>query len=395
VSSENDVPFSAYQLEVYLRGLSGERPELPVVHSALDEAAREAMSPEAYAYVAGAAGSERTLRDNERAFDRWRLVPRMLRGALTRDLSTEVLGTQLRAPVMLAPVGVLSIIHEDAEPAAARAAAAAGIGKTLSTVATTPIEEVAAALGDAPRWYQLYPPTDPELGRSLISRAEEAGFSAIVVTLDSLTMPWRPRDIETAYLPFVQGYGIANYTSDPVFQAGLEKSPEEDMQAAIQHWIAMYPNAGLTWDDLDYVRESTELPVVLKGILHPADAREASERGYDGVVVSNHGGRQVDGSIPSLEALPEIVAAVPDEFTVLFDSGIRTGADIVKAIALGASAVLVGRPWVWGLALGGEAGATAVLRGLLADLDLSMAMWGLRSIEEIDADVLVHAPTGA
>jgi isopentenyl diphosphate isomerase/L-lactate dehydrogenase-like FMN-dependent dehydrogenase len=207
-------------------------------------------------------------------------------------------------------------------------------------------------------------------------------------------MPWRPRDIETAYLPFVKGLGIANYTSDPVFRDGLEKSPEEDMEAAIQHWIAMYPNAGLTWDSLDYVRESTELPIVLKGILHPADAREAAERGYDGVVVSNHGGRQVDGSIPSLEALPEVVAAVPDEFTVLFDSGIRTGADIIKALALGARTVLVGRPWVWGLALGGEAGATAVLRGLLADLDLSMAMCGLRSIEEIDADVLVHAAGG-
>jgi isopentenyl diphosphate isomerase/L-lactate dehydrogenase-like FMN-dependent dehydrogenase len=351
------------------------------------------MAAEAYAYVAGAAGSERTMRDNERAFDRWRIVPRMLRGAESRDLGTEVLGTELRAPVMLAPVGVLSIIHEDAELAAARAAAAAGIGMTLSTVASTAIEEVAEALGDAPRWYQLYPPTDPELGRSLVARAEDAGFSAIVVTLDSLTMPWRPRDIETAYLPFVQGLGIANYTSDPVFQAGLEKSPDEDMQAAIQHWITMYPNAGLTWDSLDYVRESTELPVVLKGILHPADAREAAERGYDGVVVSNHGGRQVDGSIPSLDALPEVVAAVPDEFTVIFDSGIRTGADIIKALALGARAVLVGRPWVWGLALGGEAGATAVLRGLLADLDLSMAMCGLHSIEEIDSNVLAHAPT--
>ena len=192
----------------------------------------------------------------------------------------------------------------------------------------------------------------------------------------------------------MKGLGIANYTSDPVFRDGLEQSPEEDMEAAIQHWIAMYPNAGLTWDSLDYVRESTELPIVLKGILHPADAREAAERGYDGVVVSNHGGRQVDGSIPSLEALPEVVAAVPDEFTVLFDSGIRTGADIIKALALGARTVLVGRPWVWGLALGGEAGATAVLRGLLADLDLSMAMCGLGSIEEIDADVLVHAPAG-
>jgi lactate 2-monooxygenase len=380
------------QTSIYRAGVSGRRPRVPTDATKLEQRARKAMPSEAFAYIAGGAGTGATMRANRDGFDRWRIVPRMLRGALTRDLATEVLGTELRAPVMLAPVGVLSIIHADAEPAAARAAAASGIGMTLSTVASTPIEEVAEALGDAPRWYQLYPPTDPELGRSLVSRAEQAGYTAIVITLDSLTMPWRPRDIETAYLPFVKGLGIANYTSDPVFRDGLENSPEEDMEAAIQHWIAMYPNAGLTWDSLDYVRESTELPIVLKGVLHPADAREAAERGYDGVVVSNHGGRQVDGSIPSLEALPEVVAAVPDEFTVLFDSGIRTGADIIKALALGARTVLVGRPWVWGLALGGEAGATAVLRGLLADLDLSMAMCGLGSIEEIDTDLLVHAP---
>jgi len=389
VSAEPPPPFSSYQIEVYLRGMSGERPELPTAHSALEERAREAMPPEAYAYVAGGAGSERTILANERAFERWRIVPRMLRGAAVRETGVEVLGTALRAPLMLAPVGVLEIIHEGAEGEAARAAAEAGVGMVLSTVSSTPMEDVAAELGDAPRWYQLYPPTDPDNGRSLVARAEAAGFSAIVITLDSLTMPWRPRDIETAYLPFLEGKGIANYTSDPVFRGKLEKPPEDDIQGAVQQWIGTYPNPGLVWDDLDYVLESTELPVVLKGVLHPADAREAAERGYAGVVVSNHGGRQVDGSIATLEALPDIAAAVPDEFTIIFDSGIRTGSDIIKALALGADTVLVGRPWVWGLALGGQAGVTAVLRGILADLDLSMAMCGLHSIDQIDADLLV------
>ncbi len=384
--------FGNYQYEVYARGLGGEAPEHPVDLEELRRRAREALSPEAYGYVAGGAGTERTVRHNADAFDRWRIVPRMLRDVAERDLSAEVLGTRLSSPVMLAPVGVLSILHEGAEPAAARAAAEAGTGMVLSTVSSTPMEEVAEALGDTPRWFQLYAPTDPELGRSFVARAEEAGYSAIVVTLDSRLMPWRPRDIETAYLPFLRSEGIANYTSDPVFRGALEASPEDDPQEAIGHWVAMFPNPGLVWDGLDYVRESTELPVLVKGVLHPDDAREAVDRGIDGIVVSNHGGRQVDGSIGALDALPRIVEAVPDDLCVLFDSGIRTGSDVVKAIALGASAVLVGRPWVWGLAAAGEAGVTQVLRSLLADLDLTMAMCGAATLEDVGAELLVPAP---
>ena len=384
--------FGDYQLEVYGKGISGERPELPVTYDALVELARERMTPEAFGYVAGGAGAERTMRSNIDAFDRWRLVPRMLRDVLKRDLSTEVLGTTLQAPVMLGPVGVLEIVHPDAEGAAARAAAAAGVGMVLSCVSSTPMEDVAKELGDAPRWFQLYPPSDPALGHSLVERAEAAGYGAIVMTLDSRSMPWRPRDIQTAYLPFLEGRGIANYTSDPVFQDGLEQPADEDVMATVGRWAGVFPNLDSTWDSVDYVREATDLPVLVKGVLHLDDAREAAERGYDGLVVSNHGGRQVDGSIAALEALPWIVDAVPEDFTVLFDSGIRTGSDIVKALALGAKAVLLGRPWVWGLALGGEEGATQVLRGLLADLDLSMAMCGMRSPADAGERAIVPAP---
>jgi lactate 2-monooxygenase len=266
-----------------------------------------------------------------------------------------------------------------------------GVGMVLSTVSSTPMEEVADALGDTPRWFQLYAPTDPELGRSFVSRAEQAGYSAIVVTLDSRLMPWRPRDIETAYLPFLRGAGIANYTSDPVFGAAVGSSEQDEAQATIGHWVSMFPNPGLGWDGLDYVRESTELPVLVKGVLHPDDAREAVERGFDGIVVSNHGGRQIDGSIGALDALPRVVEAAPDDFPILFDSGVRTGSDVLKAIALGARAVLVGRPWVWGLAIGGQAGVTQVLRSLLADLDLTMAMCGAATLADVNDELLVAA----
>jgi isopentenyl diphosphate isomerase/L-lactate dehydrogenase-like FMN-dependent dehydrogenase len=384
--------FGDFQIEVYGRGLGGERPELPVGYDELVELARERLSPEAFAYVAGGAGAERTMRDNVAAFDRWRLVPRMLRDVSRRDASTDVLGTPLAAPLMLGPVGVLSIVHPDGELAAARAAAAAGVGMVLSCVSSTPLEEVAEALGDAPCWFQLYPPNDARLGHSLVERAERAGYSAIVVTLDSRIMPWRPRDIATAYLPFLKGLGIANYTSDPVFKEGLEKPADEDPMGAVGHWVGTFPNPGSTWDTIDYVRESTDLPVLVKGVLHLDDAREAVERGYDGIVVSNHGGRQVDGSIAALEALPWIVDAVPDDFTVLFDSGVRTGSDVLKAIALGARATLVARPWVWGLGVGGEAGAVQVLRSLLADLDLTMAMCGTASLADIGERTVVPSP---
>jgi lactate 2-monooxygenase len=383
-----EVPFGNYQYEIYLRGLADERPDLPATYSALEERAREALPPEAFGYVAGGAGEERTVRANREAFEAWRILPRMLRDVAQRDLSTSVLGTELPAPVMLAPVGVLGIVHEEGEVAAARAAAEVGIPAVLSTASSRTIEEFAEAMGDTPRWFQLYWPTDQELAASFVSRAEQAGYSAIVVTIDTRLLAWRPRDIEAAYLPFIKGEGIANYTSDPVFRAGLEKPPEEDMQAAIMHWIGQFPNPGLTWEDLAFLRGRTQLPIVLKGVLDPDDVPRAVDAGVDGVIVSNHGGRQVDGSVAALDALPEVVDAAPGDFPVLFDSGIRSGSDIFKALALGAAAVLIGRPYVLGLGLGGAEGARDVLRGLLADFDLTLALSGYTRLGELGRDAL-------
>jgi isopentenyl diphosphate isomerase/L-lactate dehydrogenase-like FMN-dependent dehydrogenase len=246
----------------------------------------------------------------------------------------------------------------------------------LSNAASTTMEDVAQELGDTPRWFQLYWPTDNDLAASFVQRASDAGYSAIVVTLDTRLLAWRPRDLSRGYLPFLKGEGVANYLQDPVFREALDKSPEDDLQAAIGHWATLFSNPGLNWDDLAFLQAHTDLPIVLKGVLHPDDARKAVDHGVDGLIVSNHGGRQVDGSIAALEALPDVVEAVPEDFPVLFDSGIRTGADVFKAVALGAKAVLVGRPYVWGLGLGGQDGVKQVLRSLLADFDLTLALSG-------------------
>jgi isopentenyl diphosphate isomerase/L-lactate dehydrogenase-like FMN-dependent dehydrogenase len=331
------------------------------------------------------------MRANLGAFRRWRIVPRMLRDVATRDLRTTVLGTEMPAPVLLAPVGVQTILHPDGELASARAAAALGLPLVASTAAATSMEEVADAAGDSPRWYQLYQPKDDEVTKSLVRRAEQAGYEAIVVTLDSTLLGWRPADLAQAYLPFLQGTGVAQFVSDPVFRSQLERPPEEDMQGAVAHWAELI-NKIITWDDLALVRELTSLPILLKGILHPGDAQLARKHALDGVIVSNHGGRQVDGAVAALDALPPIVEAVGDEMPVLFDSGIRSGADIVKALALGADAVLVGRPWLWGLALDGQAGVEAVLRMLLAELDLTLALSGYRTPGELSPAALSPAP---
>ena len=386
--TEPPVPYGNYQFEIYLHGLSGKAPELPTSYADLEERARDRLSAEAFGYVAGGAGEELTIRANRAAFDRWRIVPRMLVNVSERDLRTTVLDIELPAPLMLAPVGVMSIVHEEAERAVARAARELGVPMILSNAAATTMEDVADELGDTPRWFQLYWPTDNELAASFVSRAKAAGYSAIVVTLDTRLLAWRPRDLSRAYLPFLKGEGVANYLQDPVFRQALDQSPEDDLQAAIGHWATLFSNPHLTWDDLAFLQAHTDLPIVLKGVLHPDDARKAVDLGVDGLIVSNHGGRQVDGSVAALEALPDVVEAVPDDFPVLFDSGIRTGADMLKAIALGARAVLVGRPYVWGLGLGGSDGVEQVLRGLLADFDLTLALSGYTKPSDVGQHTL-------
>ena len=377
-------PFAEFQNEVYLKGLFGEQPTLPFGWRETEAAAHAVMSPEAVGYVAGGAGGEETMRANREAFDRWRLVPRMLRGIpAQRDHTTTVLGTTMPAPVLLAPVGVLSIVHPDAESAVARAARRLGLTMLVSTASSTTMEDVAAQ--DSSRWYQLYWPNDQELAASFVRRAEAAGYGALVVTLDTWQLGWRPRDLSRAYLPFLKSQGIANYVGDPVFMQGL---PPGDEGAAVLKFVGLFNNPTLTWDDLAWLRGQTTLPIVLKGVQHPDDVRKALDCGVQAVVCSNHGGRQVDGAIGSLDALPALVEA--SDLPVLFDSGIRTGADACKALALGAQAVLLGRPWVHGLALAGEEGVHHVLRSFLADLDLQAGLSGHRSTSELSRTSLAR-----
>ena len=385
------MPLSGYASEIYLQGVGGERPAFTTDATRLEELAQATMEPGSFWYAAGAAGSGATARANRAAFDRWRIVPRFLRDVSARDLSCDVLGTPFPAPVGLAPVGVQGIVHPEAELAVARAAGSLGLPMVLSTVSTYRLEEVADT-GDGPKWFQLYWPREKEVAASLIARAKAAGFRALVVTLDTFILAWRPRDLSRGYLPFLHRMGLANYESDPAFLAGLEKTPDEDPGSSVLRWMSMFGDPGKTWSDLVWLREQWDGPILLKGVLHPDDAKRAGDAGIEGVIVSNHGGRQIDGEIASLEALPGVVDAVGDHMTVMFDSGIRTGSDVMKAIALGAKAVLVGRPYVYGLGLGGEDGVRHVLRSLLAELDLSMALSGCASYADLTADILQAAP---
>jgi lactate 2-monooxygenase len=390
-------PFSNYEHEIYAAGmLAARKPARPIDWRELERDAYAMLSRGPRGYIQGGAGRGETIRANREAFDQWRIVPRMLRDVSERTLERTVLGTKLPAPVLLAPIGVQTVAHPDGELASARAAAHVGVPLIASTAASHTIEQIAQAAGEQSCWYQLYWPRDPELARSFIERAERSGYEAIVVTLDTWLLGWRPADLTDGFLPFLRGEGNVNYLQDPVFRAALPKPPEQDMPSAVAYWAWQFSNPSVTWADLAFLRECTKLPLVLKGIQSHEDALLAVEHGIEGIVVSNHGGRQVDGAIGSLQALPGVVEAVGDKCEVLFDSGIRSGADALKALALGARAVCLGRPYVWGLALGGEQGVIEVLRAFLADLDLNMALSGHAHVDELDARTLqAHAPVGS
>lgn len=379
------------QQQIYTLGLTGGSLSIPIAHSLLEQKAKETLPPPAFDYVAGGAGGEDTVRANREAFYRWRIVPRMLCDVSQRDLSVELFGAQLPAPVILGPVGVQGILHPGGELASARAAAALGLPFTLSTAASRSIEEVAQAAGSAGsgvRWFQLYWGKNPELTASMLQRAERAGYKALVVTLDTSMLAWRERDLQHAYLPFILGQGLSNYFSDPVFRALLAQPPEQNPAAAIQLWSGLFSNTALTWSDISFLRKHTSLPIILKGILHADDAAHALDAGVDGLIVSNHGGRQVDGAIATLDALPAIVREVNGRIPVLIDGGIRRGSDVFKALALGARAVLLGRLYTWGLAVAGEQGVRDVVLNLLADLDLTLALSGHTSCRSLDAHAL-------
>jgi isopentenyl diphosphate isomerase/L-lactate dehydrogenase-like FMN-dependent dehydrogenase len=363
-------------------------PDWPISAADWERAAEEKLAPGPFGYIAGGAGAEATVGANLEAFGRWRIRPRMLTGNAVRDQSVEVLGLRSPAPFLLAPLGVLSIAHEEAEVGVARAAASTGVPIVLSSAATHSLEEVAAT--GAPRWFQLYWVSDREICASLVRRAADAGYGAIVVTLDTLQLAWRPRDLRNAYLPFLQGEGCGQFFSDPVFLSRLDKPPAEDLLTAAATMLATFPNVGLTWDDLAWLREQTDLPLLVKGVLTAGDARLALDHGVDGIVVSNHGGRQVDGAVAALDALMEVRDALP-EAVVLMDGGIRSAADVLKAMALGADAVLLGRPYAYALAVGGQRGVEELLQNLMAEIDLSLALAGAHSIRELDRSWLSTA----
>jgi len=382
------------ELQIYALGLSGGKPSVPMPLDLLEQKAKEILPPRAYDYVAGGAGGEDTMRANREAFYDWRIVPQMLRDVSKRDLSVELLGARLPAPVLLGPVGAQEIVHNDADVASARAAASLGLPFVLSTVSSRSMEEVAqsaAKVAESPRWFQLYWGKNPELTASMVQRAERAGYSALVVTLDTHSLGWRERDLHHGYLPFMLGQGLANYFSDPVFRGLLPQAPEQNPAAAIQLWGSLFSNAALTWKDIGFLRQHTRVPIILKGILHANDAARALDAGVDALIVSNHGGRQVDGSVGALDALPGAVREVNGRVPVLFDSGIRRGADVFKALALGARAVLLGRLYMWGLAVAGEEGVRDVLLNLVADLDLTMALSGYTCCRELDASALCRS----
>lgn len=373
---------------IYARGLSGAKPDIPTSFTELEARAKAALSEEAFAYIAGGAGLETAMNANRAAFERVTIAPRTLGGAGKRDLAIEMFGAKATAPIFISPIGVLEMAHKDADLAVARAAARLGLPMIISSQASFPMEEIAKANGDGPRFFQLYWGKSDAIAESFVKRAEACGCKAIFITLDTVMLGWRPRDLNLAYLPFLRSLGIAQYTSDPAFRAMLAQTPEENPLAAAFTFTQVFSDPGLDWARIAKIRSWTKLPVILKGVLRTDDATKAVSEGYDGVLVSNHGGRQVDGSIASLDALSAIAGAVKGRIPLMLDSGVRCGADVFKGLALGAKAVCVGRPYVYGLALGGEAGVQAVLEYLIAEFDLTLGLSGRRTPSELGPDCL-------
>ena len=380
--------------QIYRDGMyNDETPEYPVKYQALRERAWEQMDESARAYVRGGSGTEATFRNNQQ-FSQHQIMPRMLRGVEDRELTVDLLGNTHPFPVMVTPLAAQSLLHEEAELATARACADLGVPFTLSSLSSTPMEEVANALGDTTKWFQLYWSSDQAVVESFLDRAEASGYDAIVLTVDAPTLGWRDRLIAQGYYPFVDGHGTGNYFSDPAFREPLPVPPEEDPAPAVERFLETFGDESLTWADLSVLRANTDLPIIIKGVLHPDDARLALEHGADAVQVSTHGGRQVDGAVGAIEALPDVAAAVGTDAPVLFDSGVRRGSHAFKALALGADTIMLGRPFAYGLAMAGQDGVRWVLENLLAELDLTMGLAGYDDVTEIDTAALRGTPTG-
>jgi lactate 2-monooxygenase len=383
--------YGDYENEIYGAGLIGVTPDLPMDYAELERRAEHALPDTVLSYVAGGSGDEHTQRANVEAFQHWGLIPRMLAGATERDLSVELWGARWPAPLFFAPIGVIAMCGQDGhgDLETAQASARTGVPYFSSTLSTSSLEDIRVQAGDTPAFFQLYYPDDRDLVQSFVHRAEAAGYAGIVITLDTWIFGWRPRDLSRSSFPFLRGHCLTNYLTDPVFREKCGVDParlDADPRSAAQYWHEIFGHS-VTWEDVDWFRSITKLPIILKGIAHPDDARRAADSGVDGIYCSNHGGRQANGGLPSLDCLPDVVAASGD-VPVLFDSGIRSGADVVKALAMGASAVGVGRPYAWGVALGGSRGAEHVARSLLAEADLIMAVDGYKSLKELTPDAL-------
>lgn len=381
VSSESQFglpkSYGAYQFELFAKGIFGGANAGPLVTTdpnKLEEQAKSKMSAKSFGFLAGGSGERATMDANRLAFRQWKLVPRMLRSSGARDLSVQLFNKTYPTPLLFAPIGFLNAIHADAEAGVAEIAKELEIPYVKSMNSFSPVDDIAFANGDGARWFQLYWPPSDQMTISLLKNAKANGFEALVVTLDATTLGWRPWDQDQAYFPM-------NIPQTP-------KHPNNNSVTSLGFGIDALFNKPPSWSRLKFLREHWSGPILLKGIQHVDDAKEAVAAGMDGIIVSNHGGRQLDGGIGSLDALAEITAEVGDRITVLFDSGIRTGPDIIKALSLGAKAVLVGRPWAYGLGIAGKEGAKAVIRGLLADLEISMKIAGLQSVKDCNRGIL-------
>lgn len=379
--------WSSFQNEIYNAGTNGSAlPSWPTNLMELEDLALRTMSDEATGYIASSAGTSDTMRQNRAAIDRWRLLPRVLNGVATRSLTTEIVGQPHVAPLLLAPVGVQTLAHPEGELATARAAARTGVTYIHSQAASHSFEEVAVESGDSPRWYQFYWVSDRDVVLSFLERASSNGYTALVLTVDTVVLGWRPADLNRGYLPFLRGVGVRNYTTDPAFMASIPPSRRDDPRAVGEQWLKIFPHGSLNWADLAWLRSKWSGPILIKGVQHPDDAERCIDEGADGIIVSNHGGRQIDGALATFDSLDEIVSIVDDRVPVLVDSGIRTGADVLKAMALGARACLIGRSFLYGLALGGQAGVEHVIRCTLAELEIAMALSGCTSPRQMTRD---------
>ncbi|WP_077620301.1 alpha-hydroxy-acid oxidizing protein [Bacillus sinesaloumensis] len=374
--------------DAYIENIVNEDDYFPVSFEELEAEAQKKMSVGEYGYVRSGAGGEETLRKNQESFKKFSILPRVLRNVSNVDTSINLFGRTYPHPFLLAPVGMLKLAHEEAELAVSKAAATYNVPFVQSTVSSYSIEDVAEVSGDSPKWFQLYWSNNKEVSFHMVKRAEEAGYEAIVLTVDTVMLGWREEDMKNRFSPLKLGFGKANYEQDSVFLASLENT---DQDSIIQGILDNIFHPTLNWDDVAELKERTSLPIILKGILHPEDARLAILSGVDGLIVSNHGGRQLDGVVAAIDALPQVVEEVNGEIPVLFDSGIRRGSDIVKALRLGADAVLIGRPFVYGLAVAGQTGVEKVINNFIQDTKVSIALAGASSIQDLSTIKLVKS----